>query len=151
MQSLKSSSKFYMKNNVLQGYHRIPISMKSRNLFCFALEDGLYRYIRAPMGYSGSSHCFNRIVQKIFEDIQDTHIEVDDSLTEADSMEEVIATFKKILVHCREKGIKLARHKLEFGREVDFAGTHTGVFPRTRSLAKYEGRHPETHTITHCV
>ena len=78
------------------------------------MEDGLYRYTRAPMGYSGSSHYFNRIVQKIFEDIQDTHIEVDDILTEAGSMEEVIATFKKILKCCCEKGIKLARHKLEF-------------------------------------
>ena len=126
MQSLKSSSKFYCKNDLLQGYHQIPISMKSRNLFCFALEDGLYRYTRAPMGYTGSSHYFNRIVQKIFEDIQDTHIEVDDILTEADTMEECIATFKKILIHCRNKGIKLARHKLEFGREVDFAGTHIG-------------------------
>ena len=78
------------------------------------------------MAYSGSSHYFNRIVQKIFEDIQDTRIKVDAILTEADSMEEVIATFKKILVCCHEKGIKLARHKLEFGREVDFAGTHIG-------------------------
>ena len=88
MQSLKSSSKFYCKNDLLQGYHQIPISMKSQNLFCFALEDGLYRYTRAPMGYLGSSHYFNRIVQKIFEDIQDTQIEVDDILTEVDSMEE---------------------------------------------------------------
>ena len=95
MQSLKSSSKFFIKNDLLQGYHQIPISMKSRNFFCFALEDGLYRYTRAPMGYSGSSHYFNRIVQKIFKDIQDTHIEVDDILTEADSMEEVIARIRK--------------------------------------------------------
>ena len=82
MQSLKSSSKFYCKNNLLQGYHQIPISSKSRNLFCFALEDSLYPYTRAPMGYTGSSHYFNRIVQKIFEDIQSTNIEVDDILTE---------------------------------------------------------------------
>ena len=41
-------------------------------------------------------------------------------------MEDAIATFRKILVHCREKHIKLARHKLEFGREVDFAGTYIG-------------------------
>ena len=114
MTSLKSSSKFYCKNDLLQGYHQIPISSKSRNLFCFALEDGLYRYCRAPMGYTGSSHYFNRIVQKIFEDISSTHIEVDDILTEGDTMEECLATLKKILVRCRDKGIKLARHKLEF-------------------------------------
>ena len=119
MQSLKSSSKFFIKNNLLQGYHQIPISMKSRNLFCFSLEDGLFWYTRALMGYSGSSHYFNRIIQKIFEDIPDTHIEIDNLLTETESMEEAIAIFRKILVHWKEKHIKLARHKLEFGREVE--------------------------------
>ena len=76
------------------------------------------------MGYTGSSHYFNRIVQKIFEDISSTHIEVDDILTKGDTMEECLATLKKILIRCRDKGIKLAHHRLEFGREVDFAGTH---------------------------
>ena len=47
---------------------------------------------RVPMGYTGSTHYFNRIIQKIFEDIQDTHIEVDDILTEGDTMEECLAT-----------------------------------------------------------
>ena len=83
MTSLKSSSKFFFKLDLLQEYHQIPISNKSRNLFCFALEDGLYCYCRAPMGYKGSSHYFNRIVQKIFEDITSTHIEVDDMLNES--------------------------------------------------------------------
>ena len=41
-------------------------------------------------------------------------------------MEEAIAIFKKVLLRCREKHIKLARYKLEFGREVDFAGNHIG-------------------------
>ena len=39
-----------------------------------ALEDGLYHYTHALMGYTGSSNYFNRIVQKIFEDISSTHI-----------------------------------------------------------------------------
>ena len=92
------------------------------------------------MGYTGSSHYFNRIVQKIFEDIPDTHIEVDDMLTEGDTMEECLATLKKILVRCRDKGIKLACQKLEFGRVVDFAGTHIGGQEGFRpTTAKIEG------------
>merc|ERR1711873_342282 len=122
------------------GYHQIPISNKSRNWFCFALEAGLYRYCRAPMGYKGSSHYFNRIVQKIFEDITSTHIEVDDILSEGETIEECLATLKQILLRCREWGIKLARHKLEFGREVDFAGTHIGGKDGFRpTTAKIEG------------
>ena len=59
MQSLSSASQFFVKADLLQGYHQIALSDKSHNLFCFALEDGLYPYTRAPMGYPGSSHYFN--------------------------------------------------------------------------------------------
>ena len=40
------------------------------------------------MGYISSSHYLNRNIQKIFEDILDTHIEIDNPLTEAEPMEE---------------------------------------------------------------
>ena len=54
IQSLKSSSKFYIKVDLLQGYHQIELDTSFLNLFCFTLEDGLYTYIRAPIGYAGS-------------------------------------------------------------------------------------------------
>ena len=51
---------------------------------------------------------------------------MDDILIEAINEDEAIETFRKVLQRCREKNIKLARHKLEAGEEVDFAGTHIG-------------------------
>ena len=72
------------------------------------------------------SHYFNRIIQKILEDIPRTNVEVDNLLTEAPTIDKVLAPLKKVLVRCREKNIKLARFKLEFGTQVDFAGTHIG-------------------------
>ena len=62
MQSLKASSKFYIKADLLQGYQQIELAPESRNLFCFALESVLYRYLHCPMGYARSSHYFNKIV-----------------------------------------------------------------------------------------
>ena len=79
------------------------------------------------MGYTGSLHYFNRIIQKIMEDIQGIHVEIDDLLKEEDGrIKEAITRFRKVLIRCRERNIKLARHKLEFSTEVDFAGTHIG-------------------------
>ena len=117
MQSLSLASEFFVKADLLQGYHQIALSDKSRNLFCFALEDGLYRYAWAPMGYMGSSHYFNCIIQKIMEAITGVHVEINDLLCEGTTMEEVLSTFRKVLTRCREKNIKLARHKLEFGKK----------------------------------
>ena len=78
------------------------------------------------MGYTGSSHYFNRIIKKIMEDITGVHVEINDLLCEGTMMEEVLSTLRKVLTRCREKNIKLARHKLEFGKEINFAGTHIG-------------------------
>ena len=78
MQSINPASKYFVKLDLLQGYHQIPLSEKSKNLFVFALEDGLYQYIRAPMGYTGSSYYFNKVIQKLMEGIGGVHIEIDD-------------------------------------------------------------------------
>ena len=49
------------------------------------------------MGYSRSSHYFNKIVQKHMEDIGNTHVEVDDILTEGENEEVTIEIFRKVL------------------------------------------------------
>ena len=74
------------------------------------------------------------------EGIGGVHIEVDDLLIEAEQMQEALDTLRKVLTRCREKNIKLARHKLEFGKEIDFAGTHLGGPDGYRpTTAKIEG------------
>ena len=65
-------------------------------------------------------------------------MEIDDLLTEASTMEEVLSIFRKVLLRCREKNSKLARHTLDFGTEVDFARTH---------ISRPEGYRPTTAKI----
>ena len=55
------------------------------------------------MGYTGSSHYFNRIIQKIMEDIPGPHVEVNNMLSEAATMDKVLSIFRKVLVFYREK------------------------------------------------
>ena len=98
MQNLNADSKFFIKSDMLQGYHQIPLAKEARNLFCFALDSGLYRYLRTPMGYSRSSHYFNKVVQKCLEDIEKVHVEIDDVLVEGVDSDEAAKTFKQILL-----------------------------------------------------
>ena len=60
------------------------------------------------------------------EGIAGVHIEVDDLLIEAKEMMEAIDILRQVLTRARLKNIKLARHKIEFGTEIDFAGVHLG-------------------------
>ena len=78
------------------------------------------------MGYAGSSHYFNKVIQKHLEDIPNTKVEVDDLLNESDGPDDAIDSFRHLLVCCRAKKIYLARHKLDAGEEVNFVGTHIG-------------------------
>ena len=73
------------------------------------------------------------------EDITGVHVEIDDLLCKGAKMEEVLSRLRKVLTRCREKNIKLARHKLEFRKETDFAGTH---------LVGPEGYQPTTAKIS---
>ena len=72
------------------------------------------------------------------EDIQGVHVEINNLLCKGVTTEEVLTTLRKVLTRCREKNIKLARHKLEFRKEIDFKGTHLGG---------PEGYHPTTAKI----
>ena len=88
MQSLDAGSKYFIKADLLQGYHQLELVTESKNLFCFALESGIYRYICCPMGY--------KVVQKHLEDIQKVHVEVDDLLSEGQNPEEAIETLQDV-------------------------------------------------------
>ena len=78
------------------------------------------------MGFSASSHFFNKVVQKHLEDIPNSHLEIDDVLIEGKDENETIDSFRQLLERCRQKKVFLARHKLEAGEEVEFAGVHIG-------------------------
>ena len=52
------------------------------------------------MGYTGSSHYFNKVIQKLMEGIGGIHIEVDDLLIEAEQMDEALDTLRKVLTRC---------------------------------------------------
>ena len=77
------------------------------------------------MGYSSSSHYFNRIIHlEHLEDIRQTHIEIDDLLIVEENKQELLKIFRQGLERCWEKNIKLACHKFEAGPKVHFAITH---------------------------
>ena len=95
MQSLKPTSKWYIKADLLQGYHQIDLAPNSMNLFAFALEDSLFLYQRMPLGYCGSSHYFNWVVH--LSGISNLQLEADDLLIEGETGDEAIESLHTFL------------------------------------------------------
>ena len=52
------------------------------------------------MGFSRSSHFFNKIVQKHLEDVPNTKVEVDDRITEGTDPDDAIDSFRHLLERC---------------------------------------------------
>ena len=55
------------------------------------------------------------VLYRKYWNIPGTHVDIDALVTMAETIEEIRNIFRKVLLRCREKNIKLARHKLEFG------------------------------------
>ena len=74
------------------------------------------------------------------EGIGGVHIEVDDLLIKAEEMLRALDILRQVLTRARMKNIKLARHKIEFGTQIEFAGVHPGGPDGYRpTTAKIEG------------
>ena len=68
-----------------------------------------------------SGHQFNQIVKSIFRDI-DVQIEVDDFLLEASNISTMASKLRNLLQRARDRGVAFAKRKLQFGKQVNFAG-----------------------------
>lgn len=120
-QKIKPTSKFFMKFDAHSGYHQVEIEESCKPFFCFSLDDQIYRYEKAPMGYKNSGHHFVREVSRIFNDLP-VQIEVDDFLLDCASPEETVTETRRILERARERGLLFSRRKVAYGEQVDFAG-----------------------------
>ena len=58
VQSIKPSSKYFAKFDLLQGYHQIPLDEESTEKFSFLTKFGVYKFLRLPQGSSCSSGYF---------------------------------------------------------------------------------------------
>ena len=120
-QNLKPESDYFFCLDAHSGYYQAEIEQSSRKYFCFLLDDGLYTFNHLPMGYKNSGHQFVQLVRQIFQDI-DVQIEVDDFMIESPDVKTMAEKLRKLFQRARDRGVTFARRKLQFGKEVNFAG-----------------------------
>eukprot|EP00957_Ditylum_brightwellii_P142059 10823171-Ditylum_brightwellii.AAC.1 len=62
------------------GYYHIEISPESSALCTIVLPWGKYKYLKLPMGLCNSPDIFQEKITKMFADIKDAHVYIDDLL-----------------------------------------------------------------------
>ena len=145
---LKPTSKYYFTCDISSAYHQVEISPNSQDLFAFRLEQGIFCYKRAAMGFSASGDYMVNITDTMLADL-DLQKEVDDILLEADSCESMPEKMIPFFERCRRHGIFLSRSKIEAGTNVEYAGieinTEIGCRPaRSKYRALQDLKPPES-------
>ena len=111
--------------DAVHGYFQLALSEESSLLTRFLLQQGKFKYLRAPMGLNASS---DRMVtglpwaKKI----------VDDTMIWAPTLEELQEQATIILDRCRDLNITISLKKLELGKEITFSGhiiSQAGIRP----------------------
>ena len=105
--SLNSKDKVFAKVDLASGYHQIPIQEADRDLTCFLLPWGKYRYWVLPMGLSPSGDVFCHRTDKAIMDLDGILKLVDDCLTGGRGVSELGKRLRKLLTRCREHNIKI--------------------------------------------
>ena len=112
-------ARVFMRLDFKSGYHQIPVDEEARKVFTFLYPGGRgrFRYTRAPMGCSASSHWFCRITDEALEDLQDKLCKMVDDLTIwGRTPEELLENARIVLQRCRDWNITLNGDKMEAGK-----------------------------------
>ena len=119
---VKQESRVFFKLDLVQGYHQIPLSKRSREYFTFLTPQGKFRYTVCPMGFVGSGDYFNQATDRALWGIPGTKKEVDDILGQAVDNKGLAEQLREVLQRCADNNITLSRKKMMVGPQVNFAG-----------------------------
>ena len=101
----------------------IPVHPDSRKYIMFVTEQGMFRYLRMPMGDHVSMDAYNYRFDKVTENVENLKRCVDDSLIHAKTLEEAFFKTAEYLSLMGQNGILQNPDKFQFGtKTVEWAG-----------------------------
>jgi len=118
-----SSAKVFSSLDFCQCYHQIPLCKSDQEKTAFAVNGKLYQYTRLPFGLKNAVAYCGRVMQKLFSDIDNVLVYLDDILIYGSSVEEHNRSLEIVLKRIMEAGLSLNSKKCFFYRsEISFLG-----------------------------
>ena len=134
--------KIFSTLDLAHGFFQIPMQEDSVEKTAFVCEEGLFEYLRLPMGLKNSPSTQSRLVAVIFKDINGKicWLYMDDLLAASHSEEEHLKHLRIIFTLIRGANLRLKLKKCKFMQEsVTFLGhkvTPEGVLPNPETVKK---------------
>lgn len=112
-----SGAKFFTTMDLSKAYYQVPMTERAKEISAFGTPFGLFQFERMSMGMKNSPHTFQRLIEKVFVDMNLTELIVflDDILVHAQTLEELEERTLHALQRLREYNLKLDPEKCVFG------------------------------------
>ncbi len=146
-----SGSSLFTTIDLTAGFWQMLLQPKSRPYTAFTLPGkGQFQWVTTPMGLLGAPASFQRLMEKVVEDIKNVLVYIDDLLLHSNHHPEHLKLLDTVLHRLTQHGIKMNLQKCVFGSpEVTYLGfqlTPEGIKPGKDKLKAVANQTPPENT-----
>jgi hypothetical protein len=135
-----SGNRYFSKLDLKGGFYHVEIKEEDKHKAAIITPFGQFEYCRMAMGLTNSPAVFQRAMQRVFGDIPDVDIYLDDLLISSPTAEAHLKTIEKIFERASEYNCRFVLWKCEFfRRELEYFGhliNEDGVGPSPKYIKK---------------
>ena len=104
------------KHDMLKDYWQVPLTQRAREISAFVTPSGLYQYKVMPFGMKNAPATFQRMVNKLVQDIDGCEGYIDDVVIFSDNWSDHIRQIKRFFQIMLEEKLTINLMESEFGK-----------------------------------
>ncbi|KAJ1172674.1 hypothetical protein NDU88_004518, partial [Pleurodeles waltl] len=143
MIALTKNMEWFTSIDLPSAYHQVRLHEDSKNLTAFMTPQGCFRYVRMPFGLASAAAVFQKLMHKLFKDVEGVIVFQDDILIMGKNRMQHDERVNRVLGIQREKGLTAEFSKCTFGvQHLNYLGheiTMSGIRPKKELLSAIRG------------
>ena len=113
----------FSKIDLVKGYYQVRIHPKDRHITAFRFGKKLYQFRRMPFGLNSAPQTFQRLMNKVLEDLPFAECYLDDVVIFSANLEEHLQHLEQVFCALKKANLRFNPSKCEFAvQEIEYLG-----------------------------